>query len=267
MDLELLLVAFLTFVIHLIATLAYAVRIAGVRTGRIAVSMALFNILMLVSRTSNAIQAPLLAKRVELSILDGTVEGGLADFRWIIFAASLAAILGALLIPTFQRMFTVAVNAFGVYQSVPKLLLRAFTLRGVTHFRSSLRAPMLMNVSSALRGKRVSWVVIVSNTIAVAIFTVGVLAAIYAGYLNPELRSTAGQLSAVVNGVATILLFVFIDPPMSMITDQVVNREREDGYLRRSVIWLVGSHLAGTLLAQLILVPGARWVVFIAELL
>ena len=54
---------------------------------------------------------------------------------------------------------------------------------------------------------------------------------------------------------------------MSMITDEVVNGEREDGFLRRSVIWLVGSRLAGTLLAQLILVPGAIWVVFIAELL
>ena len=267
MDIELIVVAFLTFVIHLIATLAYAVRIAGVRTGRIAVSMALFNILMLVSRTSNAIQAPLLAKRVELSIIEGSIESGLSDFRWIILAASFAALLGALFIPTFQRLFTVAVNAFSVYQSVPKLLLRIFTANGVSHVRRSLRVPMLINVSSAIKGKRVSWLVIVSNTIAVAIFTVGVLSAIYAGYLNPELRSTAGQLSAVVNGVATILLFVFIDPPMSMITDDVVNGEREDGYLRRSVIWLVGSHLAGTLLAQLILVPGARWVVFIAELL
>ena len=80
MDVELLIIALLTFVIHLIATLAYAVRIAGVRTGRVAVSMALFNILMLVSRTSNAIQAPLLAKRVELSILEGTVEGGWPTF-------------------------------------------------------------------------------------------------------------------------------------------------------------------------------------------
>ena len=267
MDVELLIIALLTFVIHLIATLAYAVRIAGVRTGRVAVSMALFNILMLVSRTSNAIQAPLLAKRVELSILEGSVEGGLADFRLIIVAASLATLFGALFIPTFQRMFTRLVNAFSVYQSVPKLLLRVFTFRGLTHVRSSLRIPMLMNVSTAIKGKRISFKVIVFNPIAVAIFTVGVLASIYAGYLNPELRATAGQLSAVVNGLATILLFVFIDPHMSMITDEVVNGEREDGFLRRSVIWLVGSRLAGTLLAQLILVPGAIWVVFIAELL
>ena len=61
----------LTFVIHLIGTLAYAVRIAGVRTRRIAVSFALFNVLVLVSRTSNSFQGPFLAKRIEAALRDG----------------------------------------------------------------------------------------------------------------------------------------------------------------------------------------------------
>ena len=43
MDVQLAILCGLTFVIHLIGTLAYAVRIAGVRTRRIAVSFALFN--------------------------------------------------------------------------------------------------------------------------------------------------------------------------------------------------------------------------------
>ena len=47
MDPQLLLICCLTFVIHLIGTLAYSVRIAGVRTSRIAVSLALFSLLAL----------------------------------------------------------------------------------------------------------------------------------------------------------------------------------------------------------------------------
>ena len=54
MDINLAIICLLTFIIHLIGTLAYAVRIAGVRTRRIAVSFALFNILILVSRTAAA---------------------------------------------------------------------------------------------------------------------------------------------------------------------------------------------------------------------
>jgi len=71
MDAGLLIICALTFVIHLIGTLAYSVRIAGTRTRRIALSLSLFNVLILVSRTSNSFQAPLLAKRVEQNIAAG----------------------------------------------------------------------------------------------------------------------------------------------------------------------------------------------------
>lgn len=58
MDKQLLLICALTFIIHIIGTLAYSVRIAGIRTRRIAVSLALFSILMLLSRTSNSFLGP-----------------------------------------------------------------------------------------------------------------------------------------------------------------------------------------------------------------
>ena len=72
MDTELLLICALTGVINLIGALAYAARIAGVRTGRIALSFALFNVLLLVSRTSNGFLGPFLAKRIETRIHDGS---------------------------------------------------------------------------------------------------------------------------------------------------------------------------------------------------
>src|ERR1700759_688464 len=104
MDLPLAVLCGLTFVIHLIGTLAYAVRIAGVRTRRIAVSFALFNVLVLVSRTSNSFQGPFLAKRIENSLSLGTTVSLLGDFRWLLFSATLATIAGAIMIPTFQRV-------------------------------------------------------------------------------------------------------------------------------------------------------------------
>src|SRR5271165_4948565 len=81
MDWQLAALCGLTFIIHLIGTLAFAVRIAGVRTRRIAVSFALFNVLVLVSRTSNSFQGPFLAKRIEQVLHKGAVDHLLADFR------------------------------------------------------------------------------------------------------------------------------------------------------------------------------------------
>ena len=81
MDTQLALILALAFIIHLIGTLAYSVRIAGVRTRRIAVSFALFNVLVLVSRTSNSFQGPFLAKpkRAASGTLSPTLSKHLFD--------------------------------------------------------------------------------------------------------------------------------------------------------------------------------------------
>ena len=196
MDAELFFLCCLNFVIHLIATLAYAIRIAGSRTGRVAISLSLYNILILVSRISYVFQAPVLAKRVETSIIEGAVDGGVSDFRWLIVAASIATLAGILLIPTCQRIFTHAVNLLNTYQSVPRLLFHSFTPRAASRIVRFYRTPKLYNIRFALRGGRISTRLIIYNTIAIAIFTVGVLSSIYAAYLHPELR---GNFRAVIS--------------------------------------------------------------------
>ena len=90
-------------------------------------------------------------------------------------------------------------------------------------------------------------------------------AALYAGYLNPELRVTSSSLSSIVNGVATILMFVIIDPQLSVMTDDVVEGRLDEPSFRRTIVWLVGSRFAGTLLAQVLLIPAANLIVFVAE--
>jgi len=256
----------LTFVIHLVGTLAYALRIAGVRTGRVAVSYALFNVLMLVSRTSNTFQGPLLAKHVEENILRGTTEGAEADFRWLILAASLAAAAGALLVPTAQRVFTAAIESFGRRRSVPRLLLAGLSPAGLRRVRRAARVPARENLTGLrLRGAPLR--VACYNVLATALITVGVFASLHAGYLNPELRVTANSLSPVVNGLSTVLLFVYIDPYLSILTDDVVAGRATEAFFRRAVVLFAGGRLLGTLLAQPLLVPAAEVIVRVAKLL
>ena len=265
MDIQLLIICALTFVIHLIGTLAYAVRIAGVRTRRIAVSFALFNILVLVSRTSNSFQGPFLAKRIEGNIAANVSHGMLSDFRWLLMSATLATIIGGFLIPTFQRIFSRAVMHFQIHRSVPQLLLHGFFKGGLSQLKDIASVPAVANVTQMRVGHGISPWVVILNIAAVALWTIGVFASLYAGYLNPELRVTSSSLSAVINGAATIMMFVFIDPQMSVMTDDVVEGRVSEPAFRRAIVWLVGSRLAGTLLAQLILVPAAMAIAFIAN--
>lgn len=265
MDPQLAILCALTFVIHLIGTLAYAVRIAGVRTGRIAVSFALFNILVLVSRTSNSFQGPFLAKRIEQGIGGGVPAHLLADFRWLLFSATLATVVGAFLIPTFQRLFSKAVTHFQVHRSVPRLLMHGFFQGGLRQLKTVASIPATANMTQVRFGHGISAWVVGLNIVAVALWTVGVFASLYAGVLSPDLRVTSSSLSSVINGAATIMMFVFIDPHMSVMTDDVVDGKISEPQFRRAIVWLVGSRLLGTLLGQALLVPSALLIAALAR--
>jgi hypothetical protein len=266
MDPQLLFICFLTFVIHLIGTLAYSVRIAGVRTRRIAVSLALFGILMLVSRTSNSFLGPFLAKRVETS-LDAASGALLGDFRWLLVSASLATVAGALLIPTFQRVFCRAVLHFQAHRSIPKLILHGFFKGGLSYVRDAASMPAARNMTDVRSGHGVSGRITLLNVGATALWTVGVFAALYAGVLDPSVRVTSSTLSGIINGGATIMMAVFIDPHMSGMTDDVVEGKVSESQFRKAIVWLVGSRLAGTLAAQVLLVPAAVLIASVARVI
>src|SRR6185312_9914042 len=176
MDIQLLFLCFLTFVIHLIGTLAYSVRIAGVRTRRIAVSFALFSILILVSRTSNSFLGPFLAKRVESNLSASKAAYLLMDFRWLLIAASVATITGAILIPTFQRIFSRAVHHFQTHRSVPRLILHGFFKGGLSYIKDVASMPAPKNVTEMHKGHGISKRITLLNIGSTALWTVGVFA-------------------------------------------------------------------------------------------
>lgn len=267
LDLQLFIIIVLTFIIHLIGTLAYAFRIAGIRTGHIAIAFSLFNILVLVSRLSNSFQGPLLAKRVENAIQLPSAFDLTRDFSLILVSASLATLLGGLLIPTFQRFSAHAVESFQRKRSVPRLLIRSMSPTGLALAVRSFAVPSFQNLMVFKGPTGVPISIFVLNFFASALWTVGVLASIYAGILEPEFRVTASTLSSVINAVATIMMFVMIDPFLSGLTDDVVGGRKTDGYFRKIVVLMILSRFAGTIAAQFLLVPSAHLIVYIARII
>jgi hypothetical protein len=259
MDAQLAAICLFTFTIHLIGTLAYAVRIAAVRTRKIALAFALFNVLVLVSRTCNSFQIPFLAKRLENAIQGAPAGGLLGDFRMIILCATLGSIAGALLIPTSQRIFTLAVYHFQRQRSIARLLFLGFSIQNLSgRVKETIKLPTLSNVRELQGLKRFDLKMIALNIIAVALLTVGIFSSLYAGFLNPEYRVTASSLSSVVNGVATLLMFIVIDPQLSVLTDDVMDGAVSEQTFRRVIIYLIGARVAGTVLAQFLFLPAAQ---------
>ena len=108
---------------------------------------------MLVSRTSNSFLGPFLAKRVETNLHALATGALLGDFRWLMVSASLATVAGALLIPTFQRVFCRAVLHFQVYRSIPKLILHSFFKGGLSYVRDVATVPAARNVTEIRSGR------------------------------------------------------------------------------------------------------------------
>jgi hypothetical protein len=263
---NLVLILALTAVVHCLDTAAYASRIAGVRTGRLALTGALFNIVSLASRVAYTLQAPLLGSAVDRMVQEGRLAGLLGNFHAIIGAATAGTALGAMLIPTFAALFSRGALAYEFHGSFPALLLHTLSLRGFSRISQHLRLPLPESVRQASRF-RLPRSFLLLNVIVTAVYTVGISATMYASALAPDLARTATTLSGVINGIGTLLLVILIDPVSALITDQALRGNRPAAEVSQIVIWQVAGRFIGTLAAQLIFFPAALFVVRIAHLL
>lgn len=243
-----------TFVVTLIGTLAYATRIVGVRTGRIAITFSLFNILILVSRTASNIQVPLITKYIK----------DLESYYLVLWIGVLASAIGALAVPTFQRWFTGAVEHFSENRSMSKILLHGFSKSGVKQFAKCVAVPSAKHLKR-FNVKDLPLGVMVLNTVAVGVLTVGVLAPIYAAQLAPDVGTTCTNLAGLINGIASIILYVFVDPHLSVRTDDVMAGKMGEGEFRRLVVGMVTTKFFGSLLAIPLLIPAANLIVLVAR--
>lgn len=246
----------LTVVIHTVDTLAYSVRLNSVKSGQVALSFSLFNMFVLVSRTANMFQGPLIGSIVGLSIASGLNPA--SDLRIVIFASTAGTILGILLIPTFLRIFEAAVRRLELTGSVPSLVVEALQINNIKRMVKSAVRPR-KTMLEKLRFREIPKRLLILNAVVTGIYTIGILAANYAALLVPEYaRLSAVASSGMINGIASILLTFFIDPKSAIITDQALREKRPYGDVKALVILLITTKLIGTLLGQVFFLPAAR---------
>lgn len=246
----------LTSIIHLVDTLAYSVRLNSVKSGQVALSFSLFNLIALVSRTANTLQAPLIAGIIGISITQGL--NPIMDMRRVIFAATIGTLTGVLLIPSFLRIFEKAVNRLEITGSVPSLVVEALHLNNIKRIVKSVTKPS-KTMLERLRYREIPKRLLILNVLVTGIYTIGVLSASYAAILvSEEHRLTVVASSGMINGIAAILLTLLIDPKAAMITDQALRGKRPYGDVKALVVMLITSKVVGTLLGQVLFLPAAR---------
>lgn len=252
----LILVFLLTMIIHTAETLSYSIRYAGVRVNKLAVALSLVGIVVLVSRTANLIQAPMTAHFVDFARVEPTFD--LERYlRISLFASSIGTLIAIALFPSFINISVRVIARLEVAGSIPKLIT-SVTVEQLKNTKKYLKKP---NVKlSQFRYLGIPKRFLLINILVTAFYSVGVLSSLYAAFLIPESATTASQASGLINGIATILLTIFIDPQLGLITDKALHDEQQRRQLGKIYALLMTSRFLGTLLAQVFLIPSAHFI-------
>ncbi|MED4531260.1 lipid II flippase Amj family protein [Metabacillus fastidiosus] len=263
---KVIIIALFLLIITMIETLAYSTRISGTRVKLIATAISLFSTLVIVSRFSTMIQQPLTAKLIaEAPALDklAYIEG---QYRILIGVTSVGVLLGILLFPTFVNIFSRAIVQLSNQRgSIIGLFLSQFNLNGMRKVIKCFRVPKLAYLKG-ITLKVIPKRLFVINVIVSAVFTIGVLSSIYASMLVPKDYAQAALMSSgIINGIATILLTLFIDPKASVLADRVMKKQCDYIYLKSYSLTMISSKFVGTIAAQLLFIPAAWYVARFAE--
>ncbi len=266
---------------------AYAARLAGVRTGRIATSISLFNLFVTASRLAtlvytlmlgplsdaagNAIKV-LLPRLPSHAIAPDRAAAVLAvqhTFEWqlraIIIAGTVGTIIGSLLLPMFTYVYVRGVKSFERTKSLPHSMLRMFDPRVIGALLQRVRVPHYREIF-AFSTRGIPRRLLIFNVVVTGVYAIGVVAAYYASILDVNVARTAIGISGIINGIGTIAFTLFVDPTSSIIVDEAVKGERPHEEVKAMVFYLSATAIVGWLLSQLILWPAAEIIKVVAHL-
>jgi hypothetical protein len=266
----------ITFIVQGVTVGAYAARLAGVQTKRIATSISLFNLFSTVGRLATLFAvffvAPLadaagnavLANKANPALVAAWQQTYDLQLRLIIAAGTVGMILFALFLPMFTYMFRRGVTSFESRGSLPSALLQLLRPKNLADVLRSQHLPSLEELRH-FDWRKIPRRLLIFNTVVTAVYAIGVPAAFLASVLDPSAARTASNLSGVINGIGTVSFTLFVDPTSSMITDQAIHGNRTVEEVRSMVFYLALTGIVGTLLSQVLFYPGAVVIKYVAH--
>lgn len=259
----------ITFVVQGVTIGAYAARLAGVQTKRIATSISLFNLFVTTGRLANLFMAffvgPLADQAgnatVAVSAWQQTFE---LQLRLIVLAGTAGMIVFALFLPLFTYLFRRGVHSFEARGSVPHSLMRLTAPSVIADVLRAQHFPSFAQIR-AFDWRALPKRLLIFNVVVMCVYAIGVQASYFASVLDATAARTAIGLSGVINGIGTIAFTLFVDPASSMISDQAIHGKRSIEEVRSMVFYLSLTAILGSLLSQLILYPAAVLIEVVAR--
>ncbi|MBV8197246.1 MAG: DUF2837 family protein [Candidatus Eremiobacteraeota bacterium] len=266
----------ITFIVQGVTIGAYAARLAGVQTKRIATSISLFNLFVTTGRLANLFMAFFVGPLSDqagnaVARLQGDPQGVAAwqqlfdwQLRLIVLAGTVGMIAFALMLPMFTYLFRRGVRSFEARGSIPHSLARLFSPAVLADVIRAQRFPNVRDLLS-FDWRALPKRLLIFNTVVMCVYAIGVQASFLASVLDVGVARTAISLSGVINGIGTIAFTLFVDPTSAMITDQAIHGKRTIEEVRSMVFYLSLTAIVGSVLSQAILYPAAVLIEVVAR--
>lgn len=246
----------------------YSSRISGAKTHKVAIAITVYNFFSLIARVASQAYAPFvgavtdqLTHRPKGVPLPQPALDQLEHFyRSLIAGSTIGCILSLLMIPSFVKLFILIIHHLDRHQSLPLVLIKGLNPKNWGKIFGVATAPWKQAVSR-LSLSRLPKAFLWANIIVLAFQTCAQLAAIYAGAtFAPEIARTTTLLSPLINGVATIVLSLIVDPTANNMIDEAVAGERPVEDIETMTFCLAIGAALGTLISQALFLPAA-WII------
>lgn len=240
-------------------TLGYGLKLVVYKNKQYNLTNTVYNMFSVFIKMFVTFQAPLLGVLIDVSITNKVMP--IRDFRLVLFGSALGALLAILFMPTFLNLFPAIVNKVATKGSATSGLVASLAGAKKYKLKELVKLPsrsMFKDVKSLWHFK---WIIL-ANLIVQAIYSVSMYSAYLASYYRPESRLSIAGFSGTINSVASILLLVWLEPRISLLTDEVYQGKKEYVLLKRLVLVLVLTKLLGALLGQVLLVPASEIIYF-----
>lgn len=254
---------FLTFVASIFDVLSYSICIVGIKTKKLAISVALFDTLLIFCKGSMFIQATLLGSICDDAVINCHANGLEVIFRNIMFVLSTGSLIGALLTPICVEVLSKITNHFEKIGTIIKIIPYIFTnIRKLSKRCINLNDYKKLNKVTI---KDIPISIIILNTIAVSLYSIGVPASIYAGALSPNNALAATQLAGIVVGISAAIPLIFVEPIIAILTDQSIEGKIPIHHVKSIIFFLVVGDIIGTIISQFLFIPLTNIIISITQ--
>ena len=260
MSYKFIIICCLTVILHFFGIIMISSRIVAIRTKKVASSASVFNLISIFSLAAATIQFPILTKLIESSI-ETKGDSTIVLVREILVLSTLGTLLGAFAIPSVQRIMKRLAESLFVNGSLLKVLFNRSTFKEI---KQDIVFPKKATFYFFKLHSDIPMGIILINIFAYCMISSSVLFCLYAGFLNPALRTTSLALKGLSIGLGSFATMMIIEPYNSSLTDQVIHGINRESYFRRYISYVVFARISGTILAQFLLVPMAKGISFIS---